>query len=289
MILGLIGALAAAGCYGAASVFQAVGSRRAAAAGHAGGTGGERRLEIAGLVRGLAGQLTYVAGLALDGVGFAASVLALRTLPLFVVQAAVAASVAVTALLAHYFLGVALRRFEIIALAVLGVGLVALAASAEPRHAAALPSSMQLLLVAGVGAVLVSAVASVQAPQRYASAAFATVAGLAFTGVGVAARVLVVPRPLWRLVLSPVALALAGYGVLGLLLYAAALQRGSVTTATAILFAVETVLPAAIGLVLLGDRPGAGYAGAAVAGFVLTVGGALALARHGTVDAAARM
>ena len=64
----------------------------------------------------------YVAGLALDAAGFAATVVALRVLPLFVVESAVASSVGVTALVAARWLGARLLRPERIALVVLGVG-----------------------------------------------------------------------------------------------------------------------------------------------------------------------
>jgi len=61
--------------------------------------------------------------------------------------------------------------------------------------------------------------------------------------------------------------------------YAAALQRGRVTMVAAITFGVETVVPALIGLALLGDRARPGFAPVAAAGFVVTVAAALALAR----------
>ncbi|MEP7054813.1 MAG: hypothetical protein ABI912_06155 [Actinomycetota bacterium] len=279
MTFGLLGALAAAACYGIAAVLQALGVRRVAS------TRGSQRAGggFDGLVRDLAGQWTYVAGLALDGIGFASSVVALRTLPLFAVQAAIASSIAVTALLAHWFLDVALRRVELFAMAVLGAGLLLLALSAQPERAETASAWLRLMLVAALGAVLVLAIGAARVPARYAAAACAAVSGLAFTGMGVAARILVLPDPLWRVALAPVALALLGYGVIGLLLYAAALERGSVTTVTAILFAVETVLPAALGLALLGDRARHGYAVAAAAGFICTVGAALALAGRAEV------
>lgn len=275
MTAGLLGALGAALCYGAASVLQAIGAQRAGR--------GQSRAGIAGLVVGVARQWQYVAGLAFDGLGFASSVLALRTLPLFVVQAAIASSIAVTALLAHWFLGVTLRRREKFAMVVLGVGLVLLASSAHSEPAGATSPAFRAALVSSLAVVAVVAIASARAPAVYRSAALAAAAGLAFTGVGVAARVLVVPHPLWRILLAPVALSLAVYAAFGLVLFAAALQQGSVTIATAMLFAVETVVPAVIGLTFLGDRPRSGYAAVAVAGFMLTVGGAVALARHGEV------
>jgi hypothetical protein len=61
-------------------------------------------------------------------------------------------------------------------------------------------------------------------------------------------------------------------------LFTTALQRGSVTSATAVMFAVETVVPAGIGLVFLGDATRPGFAVVAALGFVLTIAGTLALA-----------
>ena len=64
----------------------------------------------------------YAAGLALDGLGFLASVAALRTLPLFLVESAVAASVAVTAALSVLVLHVRLGATEVVALVAIGAG-----------------------------------------------------------------------------------------------------------------------------------------------------------------------
>ena len=49
---------------------------------------------------GIVTQLPYLAGLALDGLGFVGNVVALRQLPLFLVEAIVAGSVGVTAVIA---------------------------------------------------------------------------------------------------------------------------------------------------------------------------------------------
>ena len=277
MSLGLLGAFVSALCYGTASVLQSVGSRRVAAS---------AELDPRLLVR-LAGQLPYVAGLVLDVLGFAASVLALRTLPLFLVQAAVAGSVGVTALAATWLLGVRLRPVEVGALVGAGAGLLLLALSAHPAPAVPVPPSGRWLVLAGAVLVLVLGVVSARVPGPFGVAALAAGAGLAFGGVGVAARILELPRPLWRVLTEPEAYALVGYGVLGLLLFATALQRGAVTTVSAIMVAVETVVPAAIGLAWLGDSARPGYAWVAAAGFALTVVSAVELARHGQVAAPA--
>ena len=71
-------------------------------------------------------------------------------------------------------------------------------------------------------------------------------------------------------------------GVLGLLLYAMALQRGTVTVATAAVVVTETLVPAAIGITLLGDRPAPGRTPLAAAGFAITVTGSLLLGTTNT-------
>jgi hypothetical protein len=58
-----------------------------------------------------------------------------------------------------------------------------------------------------------------------------------------------------------------------------ALQRGSVTAVTAPLVVVQTVLPAAAGILLLGDHVRVGSLPTAVAGLLLTGGCAIALGR----------
>ena len=90
--------------------------------------------------------------------------------------------------------------------------------------------------------------------------------GLGFGGVGVASRVLVVPDPWVGLLLSPTAWAIVAYAAVALVCYGLALDRGSVTTTAAVTFAVETVVPSAIGLLLLHDRVRAGYPVAAPSG-----------------------
>ena len=280
MILGLAGALAAALCYGTATVLQAVGVRRMAASPASAGV----------LARARTGHL-YAAGLALDGVGFVASVAALRTLPLFVVQSAVACSVAVTAVLSVAFMGAHLRRVEVIALGAIGIGLVALAASASPDQAVTPSGPQTWLVLAGVVPVALLAAPALIPARRAAGSTvivLALAAGLGFGGVGIAARVLVIPDPWWHLLADPVAWALAAYAVLSTLCYAVALARGSTTVVAALTFGAETVVPAGIGLLWLGDRVRTGWAGLAVIGFVAAIGGCLALAGKAEVTEVGR-
>ena len=68
----------------------------------------------------------YIAGLALDGVGFVLQIAALRSLPIYTVGAALAASLAVTAVVAAWLLHVRLSGLEWGAVAVVCAGLAML-------------------------------------------------------------------------------------------------------------------------------------------------------------------
>ena len=268
--LALACAVLAAVSYGIGSVMQAAAVRHA-----------ENRpnLDPVLLVR-LAGRWPYVAGLALDLVGFAASVIALRTLPLFLVQSAIAGSVGVTAIAASIAFGVRLLGYERIALVGLIFGFALLAVSARPEQAASLGLIGQWILACGVVVVLAAGALSARLDKRRAGIGLALCAGLSWTGTGVAARVLQIPSPLWHLLIDPIAICLVAYGLLGVLLFATALQRGSVTAAAAIVFSVETVVPSVIGIAFLGDHARSGFVPVAVLGFAATVGGSIALARR---------
>ena len=270
MTWSLLCAFAAALCYGLGSVLQAAAARRAETT---------KNLNPMLLVR-LARELPYVGGLALDFAGFLATVVALEKLPLFVVQSAIASSVGVTAIAASFAFGTRLRRPERIALVALIVGLAALGASARGEAATRLSDGGIAILVGGVVVVVAVGAASARLPARNAGFGLALAAGLAWGGMGVAARTLDVPSPLWHLVTDPTAIALAAYGLLGTLIFAAALQRGSVTAVSALVFVVETVVPSVIGLAFLGDHSRPNFAPVAAAGFVVTVGASIALARY---------
>jgi len=268
MVLGLGCALFAALAYGVAAVLQSVAARRAES-----GSALDPRL----LVR-LARSVPYVSGIALDLAAFLASLVALRTLPLFLVQSAVASSVGVTAVVSSV-IGVRLRGREIASLTVLGAGLVLMAISAQPEQGSPLSLGLRWGLLASVVVLGAAGVLAGRA-GRASAPALAALAGLSFAVVAVAARSLTVPSPWWHALADPALWAIVAHGGLGMLLFTTALQRGSVTTATALTFAVDTVVPAAIGLTFLGDTTRPGYGLVAAAGFVLTITGTLTLATH---------
>lgn len=274
MLAGLLCAVLAALCYGSASVLQAMSAQQAAAS---------ENLDPRLLMR-LFGQLPYLVGLALDGVGFVAAVVALQLhQPLFVVQAIVAGSVGVTAGLVA-LRGNRLSRSEWLALTALGCGLVLLALSAGTEKDEVLGTSWYWAMVAATVPVALLGAVGLRLKQTAAAVVLGTAAGLAFAITAVAARAMNLPHPWWRLLLSPALYAIVVGGLLGMLLFAAALQRVSVTTVTALVLGTETVVPSALGLAFLGDTIRPGFPAVAVAGLVLALVGAGLLAKFGEVD-----
>jgi hypothetical protein len=280
MTVALAAALAAALCYGLASVLQAHAAARVAR---------QPGLHPALLWR-LAKSLPYLAGIGLLGAGFLLSLAALRSLPLFVVEVARAASLGVTALLAWPVLGTRLRRGEPMALAAIGVGLGLLAVSAAagpPVHSgsgmrSALGGALLLLLLAAAGV------------SRWAGGrsgiGLAVLGGAAFGLVAIAQRVLATAASVAAAATDPASYVMLAAGGLGLLLFATALQRTTVTAATAATVGTETLVGSLVGLVWLGDHPRPGWSLVAAAGFVVALGGALAVVWYGDrVDADVRM
>ena len=270
---GLLCALGAAIAYGVASVMQAV----AAQATDTGADGVDPKL----LVRVL-GQWKFVLGLALDILGFVAQIAALHVLPLFVVQAALAASLAVTAVAAR-FLGVRLGRREWAAVAVVCAGLALLGAAAESEGSDPVGLGFRLGLIGAVVVLAGAGIAAGKANRRVRTPALGLVAGLSFGVVAIAGRIIPSLAPL-DLLTDPATYTVAVAGGMAMLFYATALQRGSVTTSTAMMVLGETVFPSLVGVLVLGDRTRPGFTVPAIAGFVLAVAAALALARFGEPD-----
>ncbi|UIJ36411.1 hypothetical protein [Allobranchiibius sp. GilTou73] len=275
MTLSLLGALAAAIAYGAATILQAIGVRRLSAL--PSDPGWRARVP---------GASMYFWGLLLDGLGFVFSAAALRTLPLFLVESAVASSVAFTAVLAVLFLGVRLRGREIGALVgvVLGLALLAVSAHEGPaKHVGHLAGWLLLAAAAVVAAVIATGWWAVR-DAGSSALTLAAAAGAGFGMVGVAARILFIPHDWWRLLGEVTFWALVAHGVLATVCYGLALDRGRTTTVAAVTFAVETVLPAAIGLAFLGDDVRRHLAIVAVLGFAVTLGSCVALASRAEPD-----
>lgn len=259
--------------YGSATVLQALAVRRLSAL----------PSDVTWVQRARAGWL-YAVGLALDGVGFLASVAALQQLPLFLVQAFVASAVAVTAALAVPFLGIKLSHKEIAAIGGIAIGLILLAVSAAEGEARKVSTAFEwTLLGCGIALGLLLVVGLVDRSPARSCIVLAT-SGLGFGVVALAARVLQIRDPWWNTIASPALWAIVAAGAVALVAYGFALDRGRATTVAAITSAVETIIPAGVGLLILGDEFRSGFVVAAIIGFVLTLGACFVLAERAEVE-----
>ena len=267
MLLGLTFAILASLGSGVGSAAEASGIREATAS-------GERPGDLGSLLH----EPVYFVGLAIDLLGFVFTVVALQLLPLFLVQAVVASSVGVTAVIVSAS-GRPMGRPGWIALAGSVTGLLLLGLSSQAGDVPPLAIGWHWLLLgmavplAGLGAI------GVRMTGRWSPIVLAFAAGLSFTCVAVAARSFDMPDPVWMFVLQPAIWAIVVDGIVGTVLFAFALQRGRVTVVAAVTFTTNTVLPSAIEIIFLGDQVRSGYALVATAGFLVAVSGAIALAR----------
>jgi len=279
VFVSLVAALLAALCYGLASVMQAIAVRASS-----------RRpvLEAAGAANGvdpslilrMLRQWPFIVSLVVDLIGFVCQVFALQRLPLFEVQVIIASNLAVTAVLASWLMHIVLtlREWAAVLAVVIGVGL--LGASAGSEGAASVGDEFQIALMAALAAIAVAGVAAGRLPGRVRTPALGAIAGLGYGVLAICARIL--PGfSVHQLVRSPAAYTLAAAGIISFMLYASALESGVVTVATAAVIVAETIPPAIVGVLLLGDTTRPGLTAVAFAGFFLALVSTIVLARFG--------
>lgn len=266
MLIGLLSAFLATVSFGIASILQAIGARSEPTS---------QRLDPLLLVR-LLRHPAFLASMLLSLVGFGLHLVALRSLPLFVVQPVIAASVAVTAVVSGRMAGEPLsHRVRGLVLAVcVGLGLVT-AAAVSGEATATSPGQRALLLVV-VGLIAAVGWPAVRRHGVHAASLLGLLSGAGYAVVAVAGRAMPSLAPL-DLLTDPAAYALVTGGGLAILLYSISLQRGSVVTATAAMVLGNTVVPMAIGLATLGDEIRSGWAPGAVLGLVLAAGAVVLL------------
>ncbi len=267
MALGIVAALISAFCYGIAAVLQSKAAQAAPTS----------------LVR-LASRLPFLVGILLDLVGFAAQFVALRVAPVFLVQAALAASLAVTAAAAVVVLRARLSAREWSAIVAVSVALAALGWSAGPEGAVKTGIGLRVGLLVAVLLLTAFGLATMRFGGRAVAARLGATAGLGFAVVALSARALNVLTPV-GLLRDPATYALLVGGGISFGFYALALQRGRVTMVTAAVIAGETLVPAIVGVLAFGDHTRPGLAPVAVAGFAITLVAAVSLARFGEPSA----
>ncbi len=206
-------------------------------------------------------QVPYVIGLVLDLAAGILTLVAANKLPLFLVQAIVATSVLLTAFLERFFLKRKINWRTYVAALVVVLGLGCLSLAAQPEKTAVVSAAVKhTILLMPVLLILLGAV-FIKSSGRLSTWLLAGLSGVAFGGVSVVGRILVYPNPIWLLVKNPLLWSLILYGVLGMYLFTAALQRTLATIVNGVMVATQTIIPLIIGIILLGDTPRNGYWG----------------------------
>ncbi|OWU96490.1 hypothetical protein B5D80_32230 [Micromonospora wenchangensis] len=233
-----------------------------------------------GLLLRLAGHRTYLIGLLCQVTGFVLAFLARRDLPLFLVQASVAAGLGVTALLGVVVLKWRLPAAEVALLVLLFAGITALVLSAQPAPSKGLGTAGLVTLALALGGIGLLGFFAVRLHGAPGSVALGSLAGLAFSAAAVAARPLASAPSAEAFVRDPLLYLLIAHSLVGQLLLGLAMQRGSTTAAVAAMDAAGAVPAAIVGLLLLNDKIWPGREWLAAVGFLITLASVIGLTRY---------
>lgn len=213
-------------------------------------------------------------GTGLQGVAFLLMALARRSLPLLIVQACSAGGLAVTAVIQHLNGRRRLRAIDAGAVGAVVVGLGLLAVGTQPGESAPITTALMWLL--GLS-VLVGAVCL---RMRMHPGWSGLVAGLGFAAGAVGARLVIgdVTNPFWLFWRLPwenwvVGLLTAAAIVLGQVHLTVGLKNSTAAPVLAVAFMIETLYPAAVGLLLMGETPRPGTTAIVIIGLLLLAWG----------------
>lgn len=274
MAWGLLFAFLASAATAGATIFQAIGVRRSRHYAHV-----DPRLLLSAVRSG-----PYMLGLLLLAISFLLTVIALRTTALFLVQALTAASIAGVAATSAAVFRTRLHWAEWTAVAMTAAGVALLVIVQKPTTAGTLPAVGAWAVLIAAGAIAVIALTA----NRWLSGAVVPglLAGLAYGDAAVASRMISqIDGSAVALVRSPATYAIVIAGLIGTLLYATALQRGSVTAVFGLSTVGQTIGPAITGWLLLGDSVHSAGWPIAATGFGAALVGALVLGRHASPHA----
>ena len=242
-------------CYAAAAILQAVAARRSAST-----------------VKTL-GHPLYLLGIGCDALAWVGSMIALRELAVYVVEAILAGSLGLTVLAARFILKSRLRKRDVVAVVASLSALAVLAMSAGSQHNVVVTTELRLGFCGAAVAVVLLGRGAVKIGSPGAVAALG---GLCLGGAALTGRAL--PSAPMDILTDPMTAALLTFAVTGMLMYAHALQIGQVGPVTAVHWTAEVIAPSAVALLFLGDTVRAGWGPAAAIAGLVTVGAAVLLA-----------
>jgi hypothetical protein len=260
MLTGLVFALCAMVLNSIAGLLQAAGTRRVKSR------------------RPLVTQPLYLGGLVVDGFGWACTVVALRHLPVFAVQAVLGGTIALTAIAARLLYGSLLRRIDRVAIVACLTGMTLVAASAADDKPPAVSVTAYVVLSIALALLVVAVIALWTSGRAWP---LAVVAGLGFGGTSLAIRAVHTQGGFdpTELLTQPGPYLVIGFCAIGLITFSRALEQGSVARVTAVFLVIEVIVPGLVAIALLGDSVRAGWWVPMAAGLVLAVAGVTVLAR----------
>lgn len=215
----------------------------------------------------------YAAGVALDILGWLLTLFAVQYLPLFLVEAIIAANIVVTAVVERLLLHRPMRSKAYLAIAIILAGLTVLALAASPEKAEPINGMLKWLIILAPIPIAMAGYVLARSKTYSASIGLAILGGIAFGDTSIVGRIFSLSQPAWHTVYSPLVFALIASGILGILLFSIALQRAQATTINASMAASQTLVPAIIGIVFLGDDARHGMWYLVVLGISLVLGG----------------
>ena len=282
LIPGLICALAAATCYGAGPLLQALAARQSET-----GTG----LGL-GLLARLVRKKLFLAGVGADLGGFGFEAIALALAPAAFVTPLLLFDMVVLGLLASHIVHERLSRLGVAGIAAIITGGVLLTAAFATSHHGVGRQARLGEQFGLVGVVVLAAVGAFIAGRRppggVTAALLGGASGIAYAMTTLCTRQISLSlrdHDFWHQFLTPAPYLLAVAALLSLSLLSRALQAGAAVVAVPVTSAFAALLPAVAGLAVFGEPvPRGGAFVAFVAALPLLVAGLIMLASQGTVS-----
>jgi drug/metabolite transporter (DMT)-like permease len=261
-LIGIAAALGCAACNGCGVVLQKVGVNQVKA------------------TPKLITNLAYMSGIALNLIGWLLTLLAVGILPLFLVQSIVASNIVIAAILDQQLLKDRIPRYGYRLIVVILIGLCILSLTAAPvtkapqlSLAITLFSLIGLIAIGFIGVLLIKL-----KHNHYTPLGLAILAGTSFGALSIIGRLLVVNLSILDIIINPLAWMMLLYSLVGVTSLTFALKHASVTKVNSVSVAMQTVVPAVIGITLLGDTVKDGFMVVTVVTLIITLVASITLA-----------
>lgn len=220
----------------------------------------------------------YLSGIILDIVSAGLTLFAVHNLALFVVQPILAFTIVATVLVESLVFHTGLSRRSMVSLVAIVAGLAILGLSASSETVSSYSNSLKITVILAPLVMIGLGMFFSKQKSRASTLILAAISGLAFGGVSVAGRMILIHDNYWQQLYNPLVWAMIAYGIIAILLLTISLQRQLASIVIAVLITSETISAIVVGLIYLGDSPRQGLWAFMIAGALIATGGSLAVA-----------